>query len=243
MKDDSDKTSVKEQSLTYVIKVLVILVLVTAGLGITTILGDVTGGGKWVLGVCGALGGLFSMLMRDVAKARIDLRKVKAGVRVKTYKQRAGMRLLTRFTVNMVNLALSQHSAESEKNVKKTKAETITELFLFDKQSSLNTAKKVALWGVVVNASMYFFVDLPLATTGLFFGIIALLQIKEEILIYRVNHGYFGSTTREAMMLIKFINAHDDDSDMNAGGRRKPIFKDVVPEDAVDARDLVGNNR
>ncbi|HCR1904097.1 TPA: hypothetical protein QHX51_000409 [Enterobacter asburiae] len=243
MKDSGYKTVVRERNLTAVIKVLLILILVAAGLGISTLLGEVTGGGKLVLAVCGALGGIFSMLMGSIAKARIDLRKMKAGVRVKSYRRRKGVRLLNKVTLSLAGFVYSEFHSEIDKSVKKNKAETITELFLFDKQSDLNAAKKIALWGLVVNAIMYLWIDLPFATTGLFLGIIALLQIKEEILVYRVNQGYFGSTTREAMMLIKFINAQDDDSDMNAGGRRKPVFKNVAVESAEDVGDFVGIKR
>ncbi|ULK54222.1 hypothetical protein HUZ88_14775 [Citrobacter portucalensis] len=243
MSKNNDDRTFKEKKLTNIIKILLVIVILGFGFGISTILGGVSEGNKWVLGLCGALGGFVSMLMSDVAKARIDLRKIKAGVKVGRYKRKSKGGHLRNLSLMLATLIVARYVSEPKKNTVKSKAETITELFLFDKQDSLNAAKKIALWGIVVNAVMYFFIDLPFATTGLFFGIIALLQIKEELLIYRVNHGYFGSTTREAMMLIKFINDQDDDSDMNSGGRRKPVFKDATTEGTKEVGGFVGVNR
>lgn len=243
MNKNGNGRAFKEKNLTSIIKVLLIIVILGSGLGLSTILGGVTDGNKWILGLCGALGGIASMLMSNIAKARINIRKVKAGVKVERYKRRRTGFLLRKINLMVLTVALSHYVSESKKNEKKSKAETITELFLFDKQDSLNSAKKMAIWGIVVNAIMYFFIDLPFATTLLFFGIVVLLQIKEELLIYRVNHGYFGSTTREAMMLIKFINDQGDDSDMNSGGRRKPVFKSSTAEEPQEKSDFVGVSR
>ncbi len=227
MKKEYDK---KERYLTNLIKLILIFTILLSGTGISTLIGGWLGSDKWVLGLLGAFGAFCALIMKDIASARIDLRKTRSGISVNNKKNKISLNVFKIAIFVLASFLLKKIEKEDLKPRRKSKAETVTELYLIHKSSKLIMAKNIAICGIILNAAMYFFIDLPFATTGLFFAIVALLQIKEELLIYRINKGYFGSTTREAMMLIRFIDNHNDDSDMNSGGRRMPVFKDITQE-------------
>lgn len=123
-----------------------------------------------------------------------------------------------------------------EKEVKdndELKNQTVTQLFLVSKRQELFLAKNLAIFGTAFSAgcAYFYFPDLKLISLVPAFLYFALL-IKEKVLTYRVEMGYFGKNKSEAIQLLMFIEKNKDNLDLNgSGGSKRKIFKATVIEE------------
>lgn len=54
----------------------------------------------------------------------------------------------------------------------------------------------------------------------------ALLLIREKLVQFRVNSGFYGQNESEAREIINFILSNSNDIDFTDGGKKKPIFSE-----------------
>ncbi|EPK4718733.1 hypothetical protein MZP69_000716 [Klebsiella oxytoca] len=119
--------------------------------------------------------------------------------------------------------------------IAKNKNQTVVNLFLLKEKKTLLFAKFIAviLFILAVFSMMWLDTSLVFMLPG---GVLyCLLELKERVLTYRVNMGYFGTNATEALILLKFI--HDNIDDINNGsdgGKRKILNDEIKPEaDAI----------
>lgn len=129
--------------------------------------------------------------------------------------------------------SLDSISEKEAKDNDKLKNQTVTQLFLVSKRQELFMAKNMAIFGTAFSAgcAYFYFPDLKLISLVPAFLYFALL-IKEKILTYRVEMGYFGKNKSEAIQLLIFIEKNKENLDLNgSGGSKRKIFKATVIEE------------
>ncbi|MEB5924631.1 hypothetical protein [Franconibacter daqui] len=138
--------------------------------------------------------------------------------------------------IKFIKAGVSPSSSTAEKEVKvddKLKNHTITQLFLVSKRQELFMAKNIAIFGTALSAgcAYFYFPDLKLISLIPAFLYFVLL-IKEKVLTYRVEMGFFGRNKTEAIQLLVFIEKNKDNLDLNGpGGNKRKIFKATVIEE------------
>lgn len=222
-------------SVTSIIKTLLVCMVVFGGIGSIGFIRDVLPS-DWVKYLAIGMGIFSSIVVVMFSGLRLISQKMLAGIRnpldASIKPSSLIMRIyLTGYSRGLLLARITKKFEEAERSKKSpTKTETVTELFLISQQNKLAKAKRYSIYGLLLTLASSVAVGTPFEFNLVFFGLLLLIQVKEELLIYRVNKGYFGSTTREAMMLIEFIGEQKDDSDMNSGGRRKQVFKPMVEQ-------------
>ncbi|MFW0697644.1 hypothetical protein [Pantoea sp. R13S299] len=139
--------------------------------------------------------------------------------------------------------AIPTSTEENKKKLdERLKNHTLTQLFLVAKRQELFWAKNILIFATATSAGLsYFFfptlhnlILIPAA------GYI-LLFIKEYLLTYRVNMGYFGANRFEAIQLLQYIENNKEDLDLNGpGGNKRKIFKDIAHESNMPPIGIVG---
>lgn len=222
-------------SVSSVIKTLMVCMIMFGGIGSIGFIRDILPG-DWSKYLAIGAGVFCSIIIVMFSGLRLIAQKMLAGIKTPLDASIKSSSLilkvyLTGYSRKLLIARISKKLEEAEKSKKKpTKTETVTELFLISQQNKLAKAKRYSMYGLLLSFASSVALSTPFEFNLIFFGLLLLIQIKEELLIYRVNKGYFGSTTREAMMLIEFIGEQKDDSDMNSGGRRKQVFKPLVEQ-------------
>ncbi|WP_171999402.1 hypothetical protein [Cronobacter sp. JZ38] len=139
--------------------------------------------------------------------------------------------------IKLIEAEGSPSGSTAEKDAKvdeRLKNHTVTQLFLVSKRQELFMAKNIAIFGTALSASCayFYFPDLKLISLIPAFLYFALL-IKEKVLTYRVEMGYFGRNKTEAIQLLAFIEKNKDNLDLNgSGGSKRKIFKATVIEES-----------
>lgn len=121
----------------------------------------------------------------------------------------------------------------------KWKNETIVNLFLLNEKNKLLKSKSLAVFISIISALAIAFLDMPFWTIALGVTLFILTEAKDQIVSFRVSRGYFGTTTSEAIQLIKFIreNANDIDSNDGDGRRRKILNPEIKRKEKVNETD------
>lgn len=133
-------------------------------------------------------------------------------------------------------LEVEQESAYVNKN------ETVVNLFLLSEKKKYFKCKAVAVLTLIVSAVSVVFLNVPYWTVFIGFALYVLFEVKDQVVSYRVAKGFFGTTTTEAIELIKFIreNIEDIDSGDGGGAGRKILnpIKDVTIDDSLTRGEL-----
>ncbi len=108
---------------------------------------------------------------------------------------------------------------------KKNKNETVVNLFLLSEKNKMLKTKTISVLTMILSAVAVAFLGLPIWTMCIGLVIFLLAELKDQIVSFRVSRGFFGTTTSEAIQLIKFIRENSDKFDSNNGdGRRRKIL-------------------
>lgn len=108
---------------------------------------------------------------------------------------------------------------------KKNKNETVVNLFLLSEKNKMLKTKTIAVLTMILSALAVAFLGLSIWTMCIGLVIFLLAELKDQIVSFRVSRGFFGTTTSEAIQLIKFIRENSDQFDSNNGdGRRRKIL-------------------
>lgn len=222
-------------SVTSIIKTLLVCMVIFGGIGSIGFIRDALPS-DWVKFLAIGMGFFCSIIVVMFSGLRLITQKILVGIKnpldasIKSSSLILKIYLLG-YSRRLLLAGITKRLEEAERRKKSlTKTETVTELFLISQQNKLAQAKRYSIYGLLLTLASSVALGTPFEFNLIFFGLLLLIQVKEELLIYRINKGYFGSTTREAMMLIEFIGEQKDDSDMNSGGRRKQVFKPLIEE-------------
>ncbi|EKY4832641.1 hypothetical protein ACLPFI_002987 [Enterobacter hormaechei] len=103
------------------------------------------------------------------------------------------------------------------------KKETVVNLFLLHEKNKLFKAKALSAFFIIINLVMVATLNLPAWSLVIGCIIIFLIELKDQLLTFRVSKGYFGTSAYEAIQLLKFIRENSDkfDSDDNDGNPRR----------------------
>ncbi|EOV3130165.1 hypothetical protein ACOB7R_003830 [Enterobacter hormaechei] len=103
------------------------------------------------------------------------------------------------------------------------KKETVVNLFLLHEKNKLFKAKALCAFFIIINLVMIATLNLPAWSLVIGCIIIFLIELKDQLLTFRVSKGYFGTSAYEATQLLKFIRENSDkfDSDDNDGNPRR----------------------
>lgn len=120
-------------------------------------------------------------------------------------------------------ILIEQAMRERLEAKKKNKNETVVNLFLLNEKNKMLKTKTIAALTIILSALAVAFLGLPIWTVCIGSVILLLAELKDQIVSFRVSRGFFGTTTSEAIQLIKFIreNSEQFDSNNGDGGRRK----------------------
>lgn len=110
------------------------------------------------------------------------------------------------------------------------KSKTVVNLFLLKEKKKLLTAKFISMAIILIAALGFIFVNLSFKAFIPGCLLLAILHLKDQVLTYRVEKGYFGTNATEALQLIKFIHANIDQINKDGGGHPK-ILNDEVPQE------------
>ena len=110
-----------------------------------------------------------------------------------------------------------------EVNEQMNKKETVVNLFLLHEKNKLFKAKALAAFFIITNLVMVATFSLPAWTLVIGCIIIFLIELKDQLVTFRVTKGFFGTSAYEAIQLLKFIRENPDkfDSDDNDGSPRR----------------------
>lgn len=135
--------------------------------------------------------------------------------------------------VEAMESALNAEQARVDEN----KNATIVNLYLLNQKKKLLNTKLISVLIMIVSAITIIFFSIPFWTVSIGFILYVLYELKDQIISYRVTKGYFGTTTSEAIDLIKFIRKNIDkiDSDDGTGSKRK-IFNPIKQNNADDSK-------
>lgn len=123
-----------------------------------------------------------------------------------------------------------QESAYANKN------ETVVNLFLLNEKKKYFKGKILAVFLMLISALSIVFLNLPYWTVLIGVVLFVLFEVKDQIVSYRVAKGFFGTTTSEAIELIKFIRKNIDDINSgDGGGARRKILNPLLDSHADDA--------
>ncbi|MBY4890620.1 hypothetical protein K5Y32_22025 [Pantoea sp. DY-15] len=123
------------------------------------------------------------------------------------------------------------------------KNHTVTQMFLVKKRKELSLAKNISIFTIILVAGLAYFLapkeQLVCLAPAAFYLI---LLVKEKILTYRVEMGYFGANKFEATQLLQYIEKNKDDFDLNGGGgSKRKVFKPIVEgEEKIPSPNLGG---
>ncbi|WP_347003818.1 hypothetical protein [Enterobacter roggenkampii] len=109
-------------------------------------------------------------------------------------------------------LETEQESAYANKN------ETVVNLFLLSEKKKYFKCKAIAVLTLIMSAVSVVFLNVPYWTVFIGFALYVLFEVKDQVVSYRVAKGFFGTTTTEAIELIKFIRDNIEDIDSGDGG-------------------------
>lgn len=131
--------------------------------------------------------------------------------------------------------ALQERIEAKEKN----KNETVVNLFLLNEKNKLLKTKSISVLILTISTLSIVFLNLPNWTLLVGAIVFILAELKDQIISYRVSRGYFGTTTYEAIQLIKFIRDNSDkfDSDGDSDGRRKILNPEKLETNAATETD------
>ncbi|HAZ0555462.1 TPA: hypothetical protein I4D55_003060 [Enterobacter hormaechei] len=103
------------------------------------------------------------------------------------------------------------------------KKETVVNLFLLHEKNKLFKAKALSAFFIIINLVMVATLNLPAWSLVIGCIIIFLIELKDQLLTFRVSKGYFGTSAYEAIQLLKFIRENSDkfDSDDDDGNPRR----------------------
>lgn len=106
---------------------------------------------------------------------------------------------------------------EKNKHNEKSKQKTVVDLYLLNEKKKLLQGKLAGL--ITVTISLAYIVATSAPVWFLVPGNLLIIfnTLKEEVLSYRVEKGYFGRDVDEALQLIKFIHENIDDINNNDG--------------------------
>lgn len=133
-------------------------------------------------------------------------------------------------------LKTEQDSAYANKN------ETVVNLFLLNEKKKYFKCKLIAVLVLMISATSIAFLGVPYGAIFIGVALYVLFELKDQVVSYRVGKGYFGTTTSEAIELIKFIRENIDDIDSGDGGGagRKILnpIKDATADDTQTTGEL-----
>lgn len=111
------------------------------------------------------------------------------------------------------------------------KNKSVVNMYLLKEKKSLLGSKFIAAALIAIATFSIFLFNMPYIAYlpgGLLYII---LELKDKVLTYRVDKGYFGTSASEALQLIKFIHKNIDEINSNGGGGQPKILNDVPPEE------------
>ncbi|WP_421533254.1 hypothetical protein [Morganella morganii] len=126
-----------------------------------------------------------------------------------------------------------------DKKIAENKNETIVNLYLKNEKNIIFHSKLIAvsLMTISIMATLLFDINFLFFLPG---GILyCILEIKEKLLTYRVNKGYFGTNASEALVILNFIHENIDDINNHGNGGKRHILNDEV-DSTPDSIDLPG---
>lgn len=109
---------------------------------------------------------------------------------------------------------------------------TITQLFLGEQKNKIHLALSISVFTTVLSlAASYIIIDNS-SYAFLFPALFSvLLIVKDKVLSFRIDKGYFGANKFEATQLLEYIEKNKDKIDFNGpGGGSRKIFKDLAIE-------------
>lgn len=133
-------------------------------------------------------------------------------------------------------LETQQKIASANKN------ETVVNLYLLKEKKKYFKGKVISVFSLMLSAISIIFFAIPYWSIFIGVALYVLFEAKDQVVSYRVSKGFFGTTTSEAIELIKFIrkNINDLDSGDGGGAKRKILnpIKDTIPDDSLTQGEL-----
>ncbi|WP_336994259.1 hypothetical protein [Lelliottia amnigena] len=136
----------------------------------------------------------------------------------------------------------SNKEAQQKKEIdERLKKYTITQLFLVDEKQNILKAKCVLVLSVILCVAIpYFMLDSLRLLYIVPLTLMLLLFVKEGILSFRIERGYFGANKFEAVQLLSYIEENKNKIDFNGpGGSKRKVFKPLLANKDKSSR-LVG---
>ncbi|MZK91440.1 hypothetical protein HVX64_23485 (plasmid) [Citrobacter sp. RHB20-C16] len=135
-------------------------------------------------------------------------------------------------------LKIQEYKEKLNENAKKErellKRKTIVELYLLNEKKTFIKVKFLSLAIIFGGVILSFFLDYSPIVTVIGIGLFAAMGIKEHIVAFRIDKGFFGNNSTEAIQLLKFIEANIDMIDDGGSGRGRKILNDPVLEDNLE---------
>lgn len=125
--------------------------------------------------------------------------------------------------------------AKEEGRASKNKNETVVNLFLLGEKNKYLKAKVICVLALALSAILVMLLSVPVWTVFISVGVYVLFEAKDQVVSYRVSKGFFGTTTSEAMELIKFIRNNIDEIDSgDGGGKKRKILNPLIDDKDKD---------
>lgn len=120
-----------------------------------------------------------------------------------------------------------------QKNIDLNKNKTVANLYLLNEKNKYFKAKIIAVLTMIFNAISIVFFSVPFWTIFIGLTLYLVFEAKDQVVSYRVSKGYFGTTTSEAIELIKFIRENIDKIDSgDGGGAKRKILNPIIKSDS-----------
>lgn len=119
---------------------------------------------------------------------------------------------------------------------------TIISIFIQQQSKNNSIAYCVLFLAVIIHIVFVFLLELEInigVITAVLFLVLT-LYINEAVLIYRINHGLYGTNEYEVREILNFIMNHADPSNFTTGQGLKDLLPPPIPEEAHRPERLPG---